>query len=150
MNITIQKHTYTLADRYAEGHALSANEAAALNGLLGENLRNNFASTVKKAVGEDEAGTPPSQEEFDTFAAAYSFGVRRAGVRTGDPVAREAKRIATDKVEAAIRAKYGKLDAVSKESKDKTIADLAAREDIVALAKSNLEAAASIADDLGI
>lgn len=150
MNVTIQKQTYTLADKYAEGHTLSANEAAALNQLRAENLRNNFASTVKKALGEDGTGTPPSQEAFDTFAEAYAFGVRRVGTRTGDPVAREAKRIATDKVHAAVKAKYGKLDAVDKAQLAKTIDDLAVREDIVALARQNVEAANEIAGDLDL
>ena len=48
--ITIQGMGFAVPIVYAEGHPLTANQAAALNQVLAENLRNNFASKVKEAV----------------------------------------------------------------------------------------------------
>lgn len=110
--ITIQGFDFTVPAPYEAGHPLTDNEASALNGLLHENLRNNFASKVKKAVeaaGED--GTPDLaalQTELDEYAAGYSFNLRRAGGGGGvkrDPVSNEAFKLAKDAIYAALKAK---------------------------------------------
>lgn len=110
--ITIAGQTFSIPRPYTEGHVLLLNEAAALNQVFGENLRNNFASTVKNAV---EAGTFDAaalQVALDEYAHSYEFGVRKAreggSVRAPkDPVEAEAMSIAKDKVRAAIKAKGG-------------------------------------------
>lgn len=115
--ITIQGHTFNVPAPYAAGHVLTENEASALNGLLHENLRNNFAGKVKKA--SEDGATPDVealQTELDEYAASYEFGVRRLGGGGGvklDPVAREAVNLA----KAAI---YKALKAAGKSRKDYT------------------------------
>lgn len=105
--ITIAGETFTAPTPYAEGHTLDANEASALNQLLHENLRNNFAKKVKDAK---EAGTfdlAAFQAQFDQYADGYKFGVRTGGGggRTTDPVKREAMEIAVETVKLKLKAK---------------------------------------------
>ena len=78
-----------------------------------------------------------------------SKGVMRASfVRTSDPVAVEALRIATERVVAAAKAKNRKLDAPSIR---KLAIDLVAkRPDITATAKANVEARDALDIDIDI
>lgn len=121
-SITIAGHAFNVPSRYSEGHVLTANEAAALNQTFHENLRNNFAKTVK------EAGETPDladlQSKLDAYAESYQFGVRASsGPRAPvDPVGKEAFLIAREAVKAAIRRKG--LNPSSYEAKQ--IAELAA------------------------
>jgi len=123
--ITIQGHVFTAPLRYAEGHTLTANEAGALNQTYHENLRNNFAGTVKKKLEElfgvkDEAGKvsipddaelsdeqlTEVQTEFDAYAQAYEFGARRVGGggRTpSDPIEKEALNLAKAAIRQALK-----------------------------------------------
>lgn len=155
--ITIQGLTFDVDDKYAEGHIVTANEANALNQTRAENLRNNFAGKVKEAKDEVGEGNELSEEtvtalkeDFAKVRDEYEFGVRGGGVRITDPVQKEARRLATDQVHAAIKAKHGKLDAVPKDNITALIDQLSAREDIQNLAKANIEAAKSLALDLDI
>lgn len=84
--ITIANVEYSIPQPFAEGHVCTANEANALNQLLAENCRNNFAEKVKKA--ED---VKPTQEEFEAYVAGYEFGVR--SVSTKDPIEKEMRKI---------------------------------------------------------
>ncbi len=130
--ITIQGHTFLAPIKYAEGHVLTANEAGALNQTYHENLRNNFASSVRNRVAElygtkDEDGKVVSvpedaslddgqladlQAEFDKYAAEYEFGARRSGGARApaDPVEREALNLAKAAVKAALKAKNIKAE----------------------------------------
>lgn len=100
---------FAIAAPFDEGHALTANEASAMNQLLAENIRNNFAKRVKDA--DDVAGL---QAELDNYVKEYEFGVRRSGGgRTGDPVEAEAMAIARSKVKQALQAKGHKLADIS-------------------------------------
>lgn len=116
----VPTHTITIAGvsmevpaPYSEGHTLTATEAAVLNQTYSENIRNNFASTVKKAKeSAEEAGTEVDEVELqlslDEYVSGYQFGVRRGGggSRTPmDPVDKEAKRIAESKVKVALKKK---------------------------------------------
>lgn len=85
--ITIANVEYVIPQPFAEGHVCTANEANALNQLLAENCRNNFAEKVKKA----DEGSKPTQEEFDAYVAGYEFGVR--SVTTKDPIEKEMRKI---------------------------------------------------------
>jgi hypothetical protein len=138
--ITIQGHTFVAPVRYAEGHTLTANEAGALNQTYHENLRNNFASSVRKALeehygtkGEDGKVSIPDdaelndeqlaavQAEFDAYAQAYEFGARRAGGarQSTDPVEREAINLAKTAIREALRkqGKKAEADAVAAAAK---------------------------------
>lgn len=118
--IVIQGLDFNVPTPYAAGHVLAENEASALNQLLHENLRNNFASKVKKAkeeAGDGEVDHGALQAALDEYASTYSFGVRSvSGIAkpSMDPVRREALKLATEAVRAAIKAKG--LKGVSKES----------------------------------
>lgn len=98
--ITISGRPFTVAPRYAEGHILTANEASALNQTYFENLRNNFAGKAK------DGG---SQEEFDTYASSYQFGVRSGGGGSRDPIEVEAMALARDAVRKGIVAAGKKI-----------------------------------------
>lgn len=132
--ITIQGLAFDAPQPYKSGPAeLTEGEASALNQTLAENLRNNFAPTIKKALEEyrkanglaEDAEVPVSEldaealiEAFNKYADEYEFGVRRAagGTRAPlDPVGREAHRIASQKVRDALKQKGIKLDSVPKE-----------------------------------
>lgn len=132
--ITVQGLTFDAPQPYKAGaHELTEGEASALNQTLAENLRNNFAPSVKKAVeefrkanglgeeaeiGVDQLDHDALAEAFDKYAGEYEFGIRRAagGVRApADPVGREAHRIALAKVKDALKAKNIKMDSVPKE-----------------------------------
>jgi ribosomal protein L16 Arg81 hydroxylase len=93
--ITISGKQFNVAPRYAAGHTLTENEAQALNQTMFENLRNNFATKAKEGA---------SQEDFDTYAASYQFGVRTGGGSRQDPVRAEAMSLARDQVKAVIKA----------------------------------------------
>ena len=145
-DLTIEDVSLKAIAPFAEGHSCTANEAAVLNQTLRENLRNNLATTVKKLVADGK-----SQEEIqaavDTYTLTYQFGVRKSGGgvgRTADPVLSEARKIARERVTAAIKAKGYKIKDVPAEqvtgyinallAKDPSIMEKAKA--IVALAKS--------------
>lgn len=95
--------SFTFPKRYAEGDTLDANEANALNGLLCENIRNNFAKHA-----DNEAGLSDEElnAKFAEYAENYDFAGRRQSTKAPvDPVAKEAHKIAAAKIDAALRAK---------------------------------------------
>lgn len=107
----------TVVAPYAAGHVLQANEAHALNGLLGENIRNNVAKEiVKQALVTDADGfalSPPQfkdgwnisrvqSEIVDAYTAEYEFGMR--GRATIDPVERQAIQLCTQHIKSALLA----------------------------------------------
>jgi len=126
--ITIAGQLFEIADRYSEGHPLTAGEAAALNQTFRENIRNNFASAVREArevkdaegkvvEGETRELTDADIEDLQArvaeYAAAYQFGVRTSGgVRTpADPVEREALKLAGAAIRAKLKEANKKMDA---------------------------------------
>lgn len=105
--VTIQETSFEVPTPFTEGYTLSENEASALNQLLIENVRNNFAAKIKKA---EEAKTAiPTQAELDAYVEGYEFGERSGGGRTSDPVEREAMEIAREKVRQALQKKGHKI-----------------------------------------
>lgn len=110
--ITIQGYEFTAGMPYKEGDVLSKNEAAVINQTYGENLRNNFASRIKKAIADvtkaqfpEGTEVPPgfkpqlSDErlaelrlQFDAYEADYEFNGRRANRGPADPVEAEVRR----------------------------------------------------------
>lgn len=144
--ITIQGISFPIRARYTEGHQCTAAEAQTLNQALGENLRNNFAKTVKDklaaGVSHDEL-----QAQFAEYQEAYTFhGYRRGGRPPADPAIKEAKKLAKLKIVEQCRLKgidpktfdNGKMDGLVESLMAKDPAYL--RE-----AKRRLEAARSVA-----
>lgn len=104
--VTIQDKAFVIPAPYSEGHVLAANEAAALNQLFAENVRNNFAAKLKKAK---EEGKTLGQSDLDEYTATYSFGVRVGGASRLDPVERLAREMAEEQVKKMLKAKGVKI-----------------------------------------
>lgn len=83
-------------------HKLTEGEAAALNQTFLENVRNNTA----KAIEQNKSDPKKVQEIISEYAAKYEFGIRtaRGGGGGGDPVRREALRLAKDALKAKFKA----------------------------------------------
>lgn len=82
--IVVQGIEFSAPEPYTAGHVLLDNEASALNQTYAENLRNNFAGNVKEAKEAHGERLPSNiveqlRDEFESYAASYTFGVRRAG-----------------------------------------------------------------------
>jgi hypothetical protein len=171
VEITIQGMSFEVDRPYAAGeHVLTAGEANALNQTRAENLRNNFASVVKKAMVDyrkannmaEDAEVPVDkldrdalEAEFDKYAAEYQFSERAGGggPRTPkDPVEREANRIAWDKIKVSLGKKGIKIDSISAEKKAELIASaLEKYPAITEEAQRRVNTAAEIAlDDLNV
>lgn len=100
--VTIQGSQFTIPAPFMAGHVVNDNQAAALNQLFAENIRNNFASKMKSAK---EKGEPiPGQTELDRYAASYEFGVRATPAAKLSPVEREARAIAAAEVDRLLKA----------------------------------------------
>jgi hypothetical protein len=120
--ITIQGISFTIPAPYFAGYVVTAAEAAALNQTYAENLRNNFAKSVKAAAEADaQVDVETLQAQLTEYAATYEFQGRRRSVATPvDPVAREAYKIAKQAVVEALQKRSikvkdlpeGKLDAL--------------------------------------
>ncbi len=107
-SITINGNQYQMPVCYAGEHVCTENESAALQSLLAENVRNNFASKLNTMNDKNEAfaDEAAAQEAFSAYVASYEFGVRRGGGgRVVDPVEREARKIGADRVRAALKGK---------------------------------------------
>lgn len=106
-NIIIKKVEYTIAQPFAEGHVCTANEANALNQLLSENVRNNFAPKVEKSE------VAPTQEDLDNYVAGYQFGVR--SVNSSDPVEKVMRQLVERKLIEALKARGKNKSSLSSE-----------------------------------
>jgi len=73
--------TFTIDAPYTEGHVLTAEEAAALNRLRAENIRNNVMRKIPEGATHDEIQTTVTK-----YAKTYKFGGTTS--RTMDPVER--------------------------------------------------------------
>ena len=101
--IKIQGHFFLAPSPFEDGHACNSAEAEALNSLLGENLRNNFAAQMKRAATEGK--DIPGQEEFSAYADTYAFGQKRVRVsHTKDPIGAIERRLAESAVRDRIAA----------------------------------------------
>ena len=113
--LTIKGQQFEIADdpSVVEGAIMTAAHAHSLQQTRRENIRNNFAANVEKAVDADgalpELAKAELQQKLTEYAAAYQFGVRGTG--TGrvvrDPVEKEMLRLAKDDIAAAYKAKTG-------------------------------------------
>ena len=126
--ITIAGLALTVPAPFVEGHVLRMNEASVLNQTYAENLRNNFASAVKTAQEESKkSGVPVDlsvlQGKLDEYVNAYDFGVRKGGGAhvVLDPVEREARKLAQERVKAALKKKGINLKDVAKEKLEELV-----------------------------
>lgn len=151
--ITVQGQSFTLASLYAAGHVCNENEAYTLNQTRAENIRNNFAKTVKEALGteselSDEAKTD-LQAKLTSYASEYEFNGRRAGRAPVDPTEREARKMAKGLVLAALRSKEIDVDTLPEGKLDELIdGALSKRPDIREEAKRRIAAAKSLAQEV--
>jgi hypothetical protein len=142
---TVNDQTFDVQDIYEAGHTLNEFEAAALNEVRASKIASAWGQRIRQAAkkGREFDG---SQAALEQYAAAYQLGnMPRGPVGKGakDPVAAEAKRVATEMLRAHIKAQGAKPSAVA--NFDQLVEELAAREDIVARARERVEAAKSIA-----
>jgi len=155
--VTIQQVIFDLSDPYSEGHVCSAMEAKALNQTRAENIRNNFASNVKKVQDANDgplsdAQVKELQKELDDYAKGYEFSV--GGGRAVDPVSREAKRIAKEIVDGKIAATgtsvKAYIDAKGKDKYDALIGQAMEHESVQAEAVKIVKSRAKLADAIEV
>lgn len=142
----------TVSIPYAEGHKITEAEAKALNQTRAENVGNNVRAAVKKML--DEAGNPdPVPAELKKAIQAlvsekdaeYEFTLQNVGGGTSrlSPVETEARKMARDRVNAAIKEKGMTVkayrEAQGEEKYNEVIAGIAAREEVLAVAKQTVE-----------
>ncbi len=111
---------------FITGHVCLENEAAALNQLLAENSRNNFAgevATVRETWEKDASDEPIIPDDLSELYAAYSahvlayeFGLRTGSGRTGDPIKTLARQICRVKLLKAAKAKGTKASDIPKDA----------------------------------
>lgn len=154
--VTIQSQVFTIPAPYSEGHTLTSGEASALNQLLTENVRNNFAGKIKAQADKPENERQVfTQEDLDAYVAEYEFGVRRVGGGSSEakysPEEREARKIAREKVTAALKARNIKINSVSAEKMEELVSAASQREEIVKEARRRVKAAGQISlEELGL
>lgn len=139
--IKIHHHQFSVAEPFCEGHALSAAEAQALNGLRAENIRNSLAKWIKRRL--TSAIRPLSQEELAQAKARcaeldeeYEFAQRETRGISPGTLEYEMVLLAQEKVEAQARARGLALTA---EQKDEAIAALVQDPSIRAEASRRME-----------
>jgi hypothetical protein len=111
---------YLVRAPYVAGHVLTALEADALNGLRGENLRNNLTAKNKAlATKEDRVLT---QDEVSAYDEKYQFAVR--GTRNVihiDPVTAEQRKMILAALKTQARENGMKLSGVDKGLLEQTV-----------------------------
>jgi hypothetical protein len=154
-DLIIQGQKFTAPIPYAVGHTLTEAEARALNQVYHENLRNNFAKTVKASVEQTEGALSADAlpGAFAKYVSEYSFSTPGQGggaSRTMDPVEREATNLAKELVKNAL-AKKGQSMTPPKEASDEQktefkakiaakIEEIAAKDEVLAQARKNVAA----------
>jgi hypothetical protein len=148
--ITIAGLQFTIPEPFTAEHMAAAAElgapenlAAVMNQTFSENVRNNNATKVKKAVekaakNETEVDVAALQTDIDSYIAEYQFGVRKTGTARSfaSPVDREMYNLARDKVKAALQGKGIKLKDMDKEKLEDLIDGVIAKHTDVLRAKA--------------
>lgn len=112
LEITIQSQSFLVPHRYVAGEiVLTEGEAHALQQVYAENLRNNFATQMKKRADEiadaqaknlDVIPEPLGQADLDAYVAGYNFGIRTSGGIAVNPVEAEEARLAVAAIKVAL------------------------------------------------
>lgn len=164
-SVVIQGHTFNIAQPFAEGSVLNANEAAAMNQLLAENIRNNFAGKVKSAkvavagenaskeeieaaeIGDTELDA--LQTELTNYVSSYEFGVRktRSGGSGTSAFEKLVYRVAEEALRAKVKEAGKKVTDIADDVWEAAVDKLAASENIKAEAQRRMEAKKAAAND---
>jgi hypothetical protein len=178
LKVQIQGTVFEIEAKFFEGYELKANEAAAMNQLLAENIRNNVASIIRtaklkaagwsdeqiKAAKAEQSGPvvektslPPEthnelQAQIDEYVAGYEFGVRSG--RTKDPFEREVENVGRAILDDALKSAGRSPSKLFKDDRAKYDALLTRvitenREEIERRARAIMEQKAGIGLDLG-
>ena len=149
--ISILGTEFTVTTPYAEGHAVSAAEAKALNQCRAENIANNFRKRVKDADG-NAAALAEVTDEFNAYDATYEFTLASAGGSRSSmtPLEKEARKVAKAWISAKLKDAGKSLKVYTEEigadGVKAKIAEVSEADAIVALAKKNLKEAEKLAD----
>lgn len=142
VNIKVQGLIFSYTPRYSAGHVLSQDEALVLNQTLGENLRNNFATNIRKTLDVIEAeakaaGTEPRSlmeaevsaftDAFAAYQASYIFKAPRQGAGPVDPIEGEMRKIAKALVVAALATRNIKPSTLPEGKMDELIKGVMAK-----------------------
>lgn len=102
-----------IAAPYAAGHVLTEGEAKQMNQVLAENVLNNVRKKIGAGVTEGEGDTATTREMtadeaqalIDAYLTTYEPGARAegAGPRVVDPIEREGRKMAADKVREILK-----------------------------------------------
>lgn len=161
--ITIAGQTFPVSQPYAAGHTITEAEARALNQVRAENIRNNMASRVKMAFGEeanDEVNPDTIASIVSAYDAEYEFTLASVGGgrRSTDPVEVEAARIARGVIADYAKSKGVTVkhlrEALGDDAYNAKVAEIAERDNIVKEAKRRVKQRNEQADaamaDLGL
>jgi peptidoglycan/xylan/chitin deacetylase (PgdA/CDA1 family) len=136
-SIVIQGEAFSCPQPYSAGHVLTEAESRALNQVFSENIRNNLAGKVKEA--KEKGNLQEVLPTLTEYAANYSFALPgQTERRSVDPYEREARSIARESIKAHLAAKGRKIKDVDAEKLEAKIDELAAREDILKLARKRV------------
>lgn len=157
MQVRVQGYMFQAPVRYHAGHVLTEVEARVLQQTLAENLRNNFAPNVRKAIEAAIAAGGPNalldQETLETlrvdfgkYAADYAFNAPRGPQSAGTtPLEREALKVALAVVNARAAKQGLKL---TKADRDALAKEYAQKPGVIEEARRRVEATTASLSDL--
>src|SRR5215472_4253233 len=141
--IRIQQHSFQLSDPYQEGHRLTAAEAAALNTLRAENIRNNM-SKVLRGLGSKALQGKALQDftqRVELYDQQYKF-FTRTEKKNLDQLEKKVQEVAKERArEEAIKRGLPPLDGIF------LIDELAQRDDVRQEALHRLEVEQRVAQE---
>lgn len=101
MEVTISGRHFNLEPRYVAGPTeLTEGEARALNQLLKENIRNNFAAQLK-ILESTGANNDTINQAFVTYSDQYKFSDRASERAPADKLSQMVRSMATDIIKVA-------------------------------------------------
>lgn len=144
--ITIANTQFVITPKFAEGHVLTANEAAALNQTFYENVNNNMRKTVKEALdpnSKEPLTIEQLQEKITEYANSYEFGAGRttSNSMVKDPVDKAAIKIAEKIIKKFLKDQKKSEDDLSDEQWNNIVASVAAKPEVRAQAEADVAAA---------
>lgn len=143
----IAGHEFQISQPYEAGHTIDEVEAKVLNQVRGENIANNMRKAVKDA--EAEGTLDAVAQKVAEYDAAYTFSMPSAGgtKRIVDPVEREARKLAREAIRASLANENPprKIKDIDPEKLEAAIETVAARDDILKLARKNVKDRESLA-----
>lgn len=146
--VNIRQHQFEISREYLPGHVLTPGEAAALNQVLVENIRNNVYAWVVREVLKSGVLTSQQHSDLQTkinnYTDKYQFKVRPK-YRPPTPLEATAKELAIQEAERWAQEMGVPLD-------DPTVKDMYARlsvhPDILDRARELVRSRQGIADNL--